>query len=347
MKTRSKATNLKKSPSKAEPSKTKKTKQSSKESKMSSKSKKKIDQNQWVMIAPDEALQSNPDGEEESQFIRLMHPKTDQGVMFMVSSDGKLIYEVTSYKEDYGSWLINETVQQDGSMKIVTPVDPIFLVLPYLRKAEKQMGKFMTLDQIVTDNNYPQCHRLLDCGGLSELERCCDVKGDDDLKAYRYNKEKALDWLKAKVERIAQTLEHSTVHCAASGSQSATFVRSSKGKEATKDDYLRYAVGLISDYLHPELSKELFAFMGIKEVEKSKPPAVKEEAVSEPPAKKAKVAKNSSSSEPEEDYSKYFAKDKKEKAKTKMTSGQRQLSKVDKTGMKSISSFFGKAPKKK
>ena len=52
MKTRSKATNLKKSPSKAEPSKTKKTKQSSKESKMSSKSKKKIDQNQWVMIAP-------------------------------------------------------------------------------------------------------------------------------------------------------------------------------------------------------------------------------------------------------------------------------------------------------
>ena len=62
--------------------------------------------------------------------------------------------------------------------------------------------------------------------------------GDDDLKAYRYNKEKALDWLKAKVERIAQTLEHSTVHCAASGSQSATFVRSSKGKEATKGMYI-------------------------------------------------------------------------------------------------------------
>ncbi|XP_072035246.1 ribonuclease H2 subunit B-like [Amphiura filiformis] len=318
------------------------------DSKMSCNGKKqKKDQNQWVIIAPDKAIQVDDNDTEDPVFVQLLHPKTDLGAMFMLNSDGTLIYEVTAFKENFRSWFINQTVQQDGSIKMVTPVDPLFLVLPYLRKSDKQMNKFMTLDQIVIDDNYPQCHRLVNCSGLSNLEHCCDVKGDDDLKVYRYNNKKTLSWLQTKVERTATTLEENSIHCAA-GSQSATFVRSSKGKETSRDDYVRYAAGLISDYLHPDLSKELIQFMGIKEAEKKKESTQNDEKSSEPPAKKAKVAKGSSGSEPEEDYSKYFA-DKKDKPKaaSKLTSGQKALSKVDKTGMRSIASFFSKGAKKK
>ena len=59
------------------------------------------------------------------------------------------------------------------------------------------------------------------------------LTGDDDLKVFRYNHKKTLNWLQAKVERTASALEQTDVHCAA-GSQSSTFVRSSKGKETTK-----------------------------------------------------------------------------------------------------------------
>ncbi len=53
------------------------------------------------------------------------------------------------------------------------------------------------------------------------------------MKAYRYDSKKTLSWLQAKVERTATALEETNIHCAA-GSQSATFVRSSKGKETNR-----------------------------------------------------------------------------------------------------------------
>ena len=35
----------------------------------------------------------------------------------------------------------------------------------------------MTLDQIVMDDDYPECHRLHSTGGISELHQVADVKG--------------------------------------------------------------------------------------------------------------------------------------------------------------------------
>ena len=35
----------------------------------------------------------------------------------------------------------------------------------------------MTLDQIVMDDDYTECHRLLNTSGISELYQVTDVKG--------------------------------------------------------------------------------------------------------------------------------------------------------------------------
>ena len=61
----------------------------------------------------------------------------------------------------------------------------------------------------------------------------CFHTGTSDVQAYRYNLDKTLDWLKTKVETLAKTLQDKKVHVS-SGSHSTTFVRSSKGKEATQ-----------------------------------------------------------------------------------------------------------------
>eukprot|EP00057_Strongylocentrotus_purpuratus_P019888 XP_011674362.1 PREDICTED: ribonuclease H2 subunit B-like [Strongylocentrotus purpuratus] len=83
----------------------------------------------------------------------------------------------------------------------------------------------------------------------------------------------------------------------------------------------------------------------IKEVSEKVSKALENGA--EPPLKKARMSSDIKT-EPEEDYSKAFtaSNDMKKEKNGKLTAGQKALSKVDKKGMKSISSFFSPKPKK-
>ncbi|XP_066266191.1 ribonuclease H2 subunit B-like [Branchiostoma lanceolatum] len=283
------------------------------------------EKDQWVVVVPDSVAESQDEG---PTFVKLLHPKTEKGAMFLFSKDNHQVLEVVAFQEEFRSWFIGESVQQDGSLHMVTPVDPLFLVLPYLVKAYES-GMYMPIDQLVSDEQYPDCIRLLSCVNPSDLEHISDVKGSGDVRACRYNEERTLEWLKQKVEQVADKLSDSSVRVAG-GAQLLTFTHSLKSEQASRDDYLRYACGLVSDYISTDLSKELTQHMGIKLPEK------KEVKCTEPPAKKAKL---SDIPEAAEDYSKLAVKDDKPK-NTKMTAAQRALSKVDKTGMKSISSFF-------
>ncbi|XP_070537824.1 ribonuclease H2 subunit B-like [Ptychodera flava] len=292
--------------------------------------------NQWVLIVPESEVSDVKANEQEPNFVKLRHPKTDHGAMFMFTNDNTSVLEVLRFEDDYRSWFVGETVQEDGSLYMTTPIDPLFLVLPYLIRAD-QSGMFMTLDQIVSDEDYPQCSRIVDCTEIANLNHIADWKGNDDIKAYRFSKTKTLDWLKMKVERTADVLKEKHIY-AGSGAKVETFVRSKKD-EATRDDYLRYAHGLISDYINPDLGQELHKYLGIQEkVEETKT------KLEEPPAKKARIANGT---EPEEDYTKFNSNGTKntQADKAKQTAAQKALQKVDKTGMKSITSFFSK-PKK-
>ncbi|XP_041483189.1 ribonuclease H2 subunit B-like [Lytechinus variegatus] len=314
-----------------------------KSKKLKGKGSTKCDGDQWVCITPESSLDSI-DGCPDPTFVKLRHPKTENGAMFLFSSDGTGVYEVMRFKRDFGSWFINDSIQQDGSLEVITPVDPVFLALPYLVKSNQERNKFMTLDQIVLDDDYPQCIKLLHCSGMSDIERVAEVKGSGDVRAFRYDKSKTLDWLRDKVQQTAARLGQTDIHVT-SGAQSTTFVRSSKEQGATGEDYQRYAAGLVSDYLSPDLSKQMFDHIGIKEVSEKVAKVIENGA--EPPMKKARISSDAKT-EPEEDYSKAFtgSNDTKKEKNGKMTAAQKALSKVDKKGMKSISSFFSPKPKK-
>eukprot|EP00918_Siedleckia_nematoides_P047794 GHVU01104693.1.p1 GENE.GHVU01104693.1~~GHVU01104693.1.p1 ORF type:complete len:195 (-),score=28.63 GHVU01104693.1:583-1167(-) len=194
----------------------------------------------------------------------------------------------------------------------------------------------MMLDQIVEDESYPECHRLCSCPALKEhIHQIADCRGDDDLQAYRYSSDKTLKWLKLKVEALAEKLEEKKVHVT-SGSFSSSFVRSNTAQSAIKEDFLRYSMGVIADYLPLSVEQELQEFMGLKPVEivHEKPP------IKQPNAKKAKTGDIT----PSEDYHS----DQKPTAgpQKRLSKAQTALGKVDKAGMKSISSFFAAKPKK-
>ncbi|KAJ7378015.1 Ribonuclease H2 subunit B [Desmophyllum pertusum] len=251
--------------------------------------------NQWIFVAPESAVCSQDCGETEPVFIKIPHPRTGKELQFLLSHSGEKIFEVLRFKEESRSWFVDDSVQKDGSLHVITPVDPLFLILPYLTKFSQ---KFRTLEQLLVDEGHPSISRLTGCLTTEEILNICDVKGDDDLQVYRLNNDKAIAWLKVKVEQTADSVSSSGVHVS-KGSQSATFVRSKRHTDASRVDYVRYAFGLVSDYLSSQWSESLKESLGITdEAQLSSPEG--------PPTKRVKVTDEIP--EATEDYSKEFSK---------------------------------------
>ncbi|XP_065268190.1 ribonuclease H2 subunit B [Emys orbicularis] len=285
---------------------------------------------QWVLVAPEPVtdLPMKPDG--GPLFTRLRNPSTGEAALYLFNSSAQQLFEVKAFHEEYRSWFIGQTVQHDGRLLFATPVDPLFLVLFYLIKAEKEKGKFQPLDQVVVDSEFSSCTMLLQCARVMDsLHHVIEEKEIGNKKFYKYSQEKTLTWLKKKVNQTVKVLKSSNV-CVGGRVQSATFISGKQITDVKEDDYVRYAHGLISEYIPEDLSAELSKYLQLPEL--TSPEA-------DPPLKKRKFS--DAPVEAEEDYTKFNSSDLKNKKTTsKMSAAQKALAKVDKTGMKTMSAFF-------
>ncbi|NXX92156.1 RNH2B Ribonuclease, partial [Centropus bengalensis] len=260
---------------------------------------------------------------------------TGEATLYLFNSGAQQLFEVKAFHEEYRSWFIGQTVQQDGRLLFVTPMDPLFLILYYLIKADKeQQGKFQPLDQVVLDSDYPHCPLLLKCADVKQhIHHITEEKEIGSQKFHKYSQENTLKWLKKKVTQTVKALKSNNI-CVGERVHAATFI-SDKPITDTNEDYIRYAHGLISDYIPEDLSKELLKYLGLPELKSP---------TQEPPLKKRKLS--DTPVEANEDYTKFNTSDlKPKKANSKMSAAQKALAKVDKTGMKSISTFFSSKPK--
>jgi len=107
---------------------------------------------------------------------KLRHPRSGLPAMFLFSSDNSSVQEVLAYQEKKGSWFVNDSVQEDGKMHISTPMDPVLLVLPYLKRS-KQEGRVLPLDDLLVDPEYPDTQRLAKCVALKYISSIADRKG--------------------------------------------------------------------------------------------------------------------------------------------------------------------------
>ncbi|TFK07531.1 E3 ubiquitin-protein ligase RNF115 [Platysternon megacephalum] len=123
---------------------------------------------QWVLVAPEPVtdLPMKPDG--GPLFTRLRNPSTGEAALYLFNSSAQQLFEVKAFHEEYRSWFIGQTVQHDGRLLFATPMDPLFLVLFYLIKAEKEKGKFQPLDQVVVDSEFSSCTMLLQCARVMD-----------------------------------------------------------------------------------------------------------------------------------------------------------------------------------
>ncbi|XP_011368629.1 ribonuclease H2 subunit B isoform X2 [Pteropus vampyrus] len=268
-------------------------------------------------------------------FVKLVNPCLGEGALYLFNMCLQQLFEIKVFKEKHRSWFINQSVQSGGLLHIATPMDPLFLLLHYLIKADKE-GKFQPLDQVVVDDMFPNCILLLKLPELEKLlQHVTEQKEIGTRKYYKYSKEKTLKWLEKKVNQTMAALKTNNINVGARV-QSAAFFCSHQVSSDKEEDYIRYAHGLISDYIPKELSDDLSKYLKLPETSASLP---------NPPSKKVKLSDDPV--EAKEDYTKFNTKDlKTEKKNSKMTAAQKALAKVDKSGMKSIDFFFGAKSKK-
>jgi len=301
-------------------------------------------QKEWVFLTKDEALEKSLQDEDSRPTVcKLRHPRKDGGVLYLVSADCQKYYELNCFDEKFHSWFIGDKVHSGNQIFIATPIDPLFLILPYMINAGKE-NRFTPLEQMVTDEDFPECEKLLRFSDFTQIKMVADFKDiDEDLQVYRYSKDKTLKWLQAKTAVLAQDLEKKDICVSAKGSKSSMFVRS-KNATDSKDSYMRYACGMISDYIASSLEKDLTSYLGIPEEPVAVKKEVKEEPENEPPKKKARLSTDLTT--PTDDYSSGVDLKKGKAKNVKLTSAQKKLQQTDKTGMKSLSSFFSPKPKK-
>ncbi|EDO30418.1 predicted protein [Nematostella vectensis] len=99
-------------------------------------------------------------------------------------------------------------------------------------------------------------------------------KKEDDLDMYR-----TITGFVPQVECVADYLATSDINVS-KGSQSATFVRSRKHSDVTREDHLRYSSGMICDYLSLSWEEKLKKALNLPEKDKEK-----EVSDEEPPSK--------------------------------------------------------------
>ncbi|XP_012060749.1 PREDICTED: ribonuclease H2 subunit B [Atta cephalotes] len=287
--------------------------------------------NTWVFLMKDGNLDSTSRG--QSEIVKLRHPASDKPAIFVFGAGNLTVQEILIFDEKKRSWFIDDNVKSDGKLHLSTPIDPIFLALPYLRKSQLAQP----LEQCLWDEDFPETSRLAQCDNLN-LSLVADHKGDESLQAFKFNEEKSLNWLQKKVEKVAHVLKEKGVHVS-QGAMSATYVKSTIYEIGTEAEYLKYAHGIVSEYLAEDLSKKLAQRMNISDEVESKKRKLNSPQ-NEMDEKKLKKDSFEESSVPK---AKKQTKTLSKPEKKSTAPGKKELAKQRAaTGSKSITSFFQK-----
>lgn len=197
--------------------------------------------------------------EEELNIVTLRNPASGKSCKYLLRNEDRDLYELCCFSEPNRSWFINETVCSNGKIFLPTRVDPLFLVIPYL--AKNCTSKAVPLDHVLVDDEFPHTEKLVKVlSAGAQMALIADEKKAGDIRAYKFNEEKVLDWLKRKCVRLEKALGAERKFA-----RSHNFVKEEKENEVQKGEMMHYAHGILSDYLSLELSKKLATAIGLPE----------------------------------------------------------------------------------
>lgn len=121
------------------------------------------------------------------------------------------VYELSCCANYPSSWFVNNQVYQgryldrtprvDGSIRMLTPVHPLFFCIYFLRK--KNYPNYMSAEDLFISTSFPDIRELGKLPSVeNQLELICDVQKIGDQCYYKYNQQLCLKWLKVRTEII-------------------------------------------------------------------------------------------------------------------------------------------------
>ncbi|KAI8579723.1 hypothetical protein K450DRAFT_241180 [Umbelopsis ramanniana AG] len=296
---------------------------------------------QWVAIRPKE-----PEHAGASVSIQAPHPRTGDPSRYVLQQDGVLLEVQKVEAEHKQSWLIGNSVQKNGVLYMMTPMDPLFVLLPVLAETRKKSaesdGRFVQYDSIFSDadddQRYQSLHRLADIPGLpAQLGHLCDqqeyMKGEF---VYRLNEDKTLKWLRLKVEAVADNVEKMPILLQFINEQLFDIDAPQTDTSIRSDAYTWAGIQVVSEYITDAWQEKLnqsYSLTNLKsqvEEHKKKQEIQFQNYVTHDPTEFAKAKREAS------DLSDQGSK------KPKLSAGQKTLAKANIKGMKSLASFFAK-----
>lgn len=146
-----------------------------------------------------------------SELIELADPSTGDARSYVLVQNNNesetLIVETQCLEEEFSSFFVGRHVVKDGNLYVLNPVDPLFFFL-----AQKPQSKStswqpfeQTLEGCISNENTRKCISQEQLGHLC-LTLCNDQT--DNVVYFKFSQEKALVWLKKKQERVYQILLH-------------------------------------------------------------------------------------------------------------------------------------------
>ncbi|KAF9540462.1 Ribonuclease H2 subunit B [Mortierella hygrophila] len=244
-----------------------------------------------------------------------------------VIQDGGLYEMQMVDSEGLRSWFIGDTIQSDGALYLITPYDPVFILIPILdimrQKTADAEGKFLLLEGIFgsSSDQYPSLRHLADLKNIDKyLALVCDVRVAA-MKTYRLDDEKVMGWLKKKVEVFVSKFE--SIPALVDSIAYTESLPEACRTEAITQSALKMVSANLSDSWATKLSAN-YQFPELDKMEsRTQLPSMSEfgkrsgmDLDDEPKAREVK--------------------------KPKMSVGQRKLAKASTAGMKPMTSFFAK-----
>ena len=213
-----------------------------------------------VLVAPDSAVHGQKEG--CLTMITLSHPRSKEETLFALSTadNSTEIYEVVNLEEDIGSWMLGGDRISGGEgsgMKMVVPMDPVFLVLPLLSKQEAKVP----LDHLIADNvphHQMQYYDHLMPAFAARLPKVADACGTPDLNVWKWNSAKAMEYLSRKCLRLAKKLEETNIQTDGASSDILA-------KTSTEKDRVRMSWEIVSEFLEEDIAESLKSSLNIQD----------------------------------------------------------------------------------
>ncbi|KAG1862529.1 ribonuclease H2, subunit B [Suillus subalutaceus] len=291
-----------------------------------------------------------------TQFLRLPHPRTGLASLFLHDQHAQgdttktsSILEVQAISPTNArTWFIGEEVVADGKLVVMTPMDPMFLLMYLLRAPQTRdgsKGNFRPMQDIIEEvaatiadasKKDAQKDPSLNVSAddiisflsldfvQSSIKRVCDVKViTDEITVYRYSHDVVLENLKRKVGRLSEPRV---------AEMSRTLLLES-GR-------IKLACELLSQYLPRDILQDLIASYDLSKLDahvKTRAKPAKSVAAGNKNQKRKKDTEATANA----DVDTSGDGDKKKKG-AKSSHGVEKLKKANVAGMSKLSTFFTK-----